>query len=939
MANQFSIFSGLLLKCLQMVIMVKAFQKQETMDNQMPLDQMMMIPYKTVYGISEKCIKTSDDHQLIKKNYQSCQIDAWKKWHITLHQFYTESVNFCCFVYEALECEMRILSKCDIDYSDHNEKETRRLFDKSCQSIMKNNACNLSDDSDYHIYIYYGLIVIGSIGTIMSVAYGGKKIYRWLTTSRETRLEMKAAKLYKKDKFNERYEREYIRAVYEEQVDDIDDELFQNTFNIHDKKSANFKNKSTRSFAKSEKKLKKKIWSDINKELKKDNSDFWDDFNKKSEKYYKELLDVEKKKSWKFWSWSKKETKNVEKNKKRDEFIKSKARLQYEEIKKDNQLRLDKKLEATQNKIKDSKLDLTDDGIQMIERELGKKIRPQKIVADKDVDPLLAKTINILNQEQVDVHHEMLRTKNFKEIKQMNQLETWSTKLKDTRTRIRDSRKMEVMLETLEPTDVNKIPAIDDTNLKSDKQKPQEVDSNLKSTKQKPQELDSNLKSTKQKPQEVDLNLKSTKQKPQEVDSNLKSTKQKPQNKNQTASKTGKEMTKNSDSGISNKATTEKPAIITKTDSKNAQEPKKEKNATSPSETKNNMTPVKDGSKKEESVSKLQDELERHKMLHNEEIKKELKKFDNAIKERNRHIDKIFSIFKQSEDNMFSTVDIIEDKSRDFWLLEIEEKFKFYRLALKMAPNADSYYNESNPENMTAKDVMRKFSQLMIETQIKQENRLCGPIMELVIEEIFENTDYVKLFYPSSNVLKKQAKDTKSKFHSINDPIYAIKPEDRKQLIRKLMRDVEIKEKFFAMTEHRDEYPGMNVEKCSKSDAISKFLTIFNREIKNDKMNSTEFDKDIIKQLSKDKYLLRFALPKNFKDVSKITANVVQTKTMNIDGNRAKPQQHPSSSSSSSSQSNMQSTTNQAGKSLKQTIKEIATQLPPDPLTDILHQS
>ena len=185
---------------------------------------------------------------------------------------YTESVNFCCFVYEALECEMRILSKCDIDYSDHNEKETRRLFDKSCQSIMKNNACNLSDDSDYHIYIYYGLIVIGSIGTIMSVAYGGKKIYRWLTTSRETRLEMKAAKLYKKDKFNERYEREYIRAVYEDQVDDLDDELFQNKFKQiadgkstsvlkQDKKSANFKKESAGSFAKSEKKLKKKIWN------------------------------------------------------------------------------------------------------------------------------------------------------------------------------------------------------------------------------------------------------------------------------------------------------------------------------------------------------------------------------------------------------------------------------------------------------------------------------------------------------------------------------------------------------------------------------------------------------------------------------------------------------------------------------------------------------
>ena len=825
---------------------------------------------------------------------------------------YTESVNFCCFVYEALQCEMRILSECDIDYSDHNEKETRRLFDKSCQSIMKNNACNLSDDSDYHIYIYYGLIVIGSIGTIMSVAYGGKKIYRWLTTSRETRLEMKAAKLYKKDKFNERYEREYIRAVYEDQVDDLDDELFQNKFKQiadgkstsvlkQDEKYQNFKKESAGSFAKSEKILKKKIWSDINKESKKDNSDFWDDFNKKSEKYYKELLDVETKKSWKFWSWSKKETKNVEKNKKRDEFIKSKARLQYEEIKKDNQLRLDKKLEATQNKIKDSKLDLTDDGIQMIERELGKKMRPQKIVADKDIDPLLAKTINILNQEQVDVHHEMLRTKNFAEFKEMNQLEKWSTKLKDTRTKIRDSRKMEDILETLEPTDSKKI---DDTGLKSGKQKPQEVDSNLKSTKQKPQEVNS------------DLN----------------------QDKNQTASKTGKEMTKNSDSGISNKATTEKPAIITKTDSKKTQEPKKEKNATSTSETKNNMTPVKDGSKKEESVSKLQDEQERQKMLLYEEIKNaEASKKELDIKEKNRLLDKIFSIFRQSEDDIFSEVEIIKDESREYWFENRKRKYKFCRTALRMAPNTDSYYNESNPENMTELDVIKKFQELII-----LEEKLNPSSYNYEVGLIFLNEhDFIKLFYPSSNVLKSQAnsdpqlhKGTKLKYKS--DPIYGIKPEQREQLIRKLMRQVEIEEKFLEMAEYRERYPGMNVENYSKSDAISKFLTIFKREIKNDKMNSTEFDKDILKNIPKDKFLLRFALPKNFKDVTKITANVVQTKTMNIDGNTAKPQQH---SSSSTSQSNMQSTTNQAAKSLKQTIKEVATQLPPDPLTDILHQS
>ena len=45
-----------------------------------------MIPYKTVYGVPRRCIGISDLKSTHKK-YRTCQVNAIKKWQITLEHY------------------------------------------------------------------------------------------------------------------------------------------------------------------------------------------------------------------------------------------------------------------------------------------------------------------------------------------------------------------------------------------------------------------------------------------------------------------------------------------------------------------------------------------------------------------------------------------------------------------------------------------------------------------------------------------------------------------------------------------------------------------------------------------------------------------------------------------------------------------------------------
>ncbi|KAH9422145.1 hypothetical protein DERP_002440 [Dermatophagoides pteronyssinus] len=125
-------------------------------------------------------------------------------------------------VYDVLKCETKVLYECDPDYSDRNDKETRRLFDKSCQPIMANNPCSKSEDGGDD-WIWKGLGIAAGVGLFLYLLYECINFWR-----KEYNTEFIAKEAYKAEKFRQKYEKEYIRAVYDHEVDIQDKQYFTN---------------------------------------------------------------------------------------------------------------------------------------------------------------------------------------------------------------------------------------------------------------------------------------------------------------------------------------------------------------------------------------------------------------------------------------------------------------------------------------------------------------------------------------------------------------------------------------------------------------------------------------------------------------------------------------------------------------------------------------
>ena len=113
-----------------------------------------------------------------------------------------------------------MLYECDPDYSDRNDKETRRLFDKSCQPIMAKKPCSKSEDGgDNTLWIALGI----AAGAIITLIVGC--IFFW---RKQLNPESNAKKVYKAEKFQKIYEMEYARAVYDHEVDILNNKSLQN---------------------------------------------------------------------------------------------------------------------------------------------------------------------------------------------------------------------------------------------------------------------------------------------------------------------------------------------------------------------------------------------------------------------------------------------------------------------------------------------------------------------------------------------------------------------------------------------------------------------------------------------------------------------------------------------------------------------------------------
>nr|XP_027204654.1 formin-J-like [Dermatophagoides pteronyssinus] len=135
---------------------------------------MVRYPYKSVYGLP-KSLQCSDT---IQHQFNECEKSSHRKWKVTIDEYFYETKQFCCFVWHAMACEIEKAAKCNQNYSQQIETNTRQLFTSVCDKISSSQRswnCFWTEDM---------IIIAGVVATVITIlliavgAYFGCRQYR-----------------------------------------------------------------------------------------------------------------------------------------------------------------------------------------------------------------------------------------------------------------------------------------------------------------------------------------------------------------------------------------------------------------------------------------------------------------------------------------------------------------------------------------------------------------------------------------------------------------------------------------------------------------------------------------------------------------------------------------------------------------------------------------
>ncbi|KAH9421315.1 hypothetical protein DERP_013764 [Dermatophagoides pteronyssinus] len=135
---------------------------------------MVRYPYKTVYGLP-KSLQCSES---VYHQFNECEKASHREWKVTIDEYFYETKEFCCFVWHAMACEIEIAAKCNRNYSQQIETNTRQLFTSVCDKIRSSQRswnCFWTEDMK---------IIAGVVVTVITVllvvvgAYIGCRQYR-----------------------------------------------------------------------------------------------------------------------------------------------------------------------------------------------------------------------------------------------------------------------------------------------------------------------------------------------------------------------------------------------------------------------------------------------------------------------------------------------------------------------------------------------------------------------------------------------------------------------------------------------------------------------------------------------------------------------------------------------------------------------------------------
>ncbi|XP_075679259.1 uncharacterized protein LOC113798334 isoform X2 [Dermatophagoides pteronyssinus] len=131
-------------------------------------------PYKSVYGLP-KSLQCSDT---IQHQFNECEKSSHREWKVTIDGYFYETKQFCCFVWHAMACEIEKAAKCNQNYSQQIETNTRQLFTSVCDKISSSQRswnCFWTEDM---------IIIAGVVATVITIlliavgAYLGCRQYR-----------------------------------------------------------------------------------------------------------------------------------------------------------------------------------------------------------------------------------------------------------------------------------------------------------------------------------------------------------------------------------------------------------------------------------------------------------------------------------------------------------------------------------------------------------------------------------------------------------------------------------------------------------------------------------------------------------------------------------------------------------------------------------------
>ncbi|XP_075679313.1 uncharacterized protein LOC113794865 isoform X2 [Dermatophagoides pteronyssinus] len=133
--------------------------------------QRIYYPYKPVYGIP----KSLNCDQSVYERFDQCEQSIQQKWEINIPNYFYQTKDFCCFVWDTMDCEIKIAAECSEEYSQKLEANTRETFTAVCKIVGSNHqswSCKWTKLVERNV-----IIAVSVISTILVLIGIGLSIY------------------------------------------------------------------------------------------------------------------------------------------------------------------------------------------------------------------------------------------------------------------------------------------------------------------------------------------------------------------------------------------------------------------------------------------------------------------------------------------------------------------------------------------------------------------------------------------------------------------------------------------------------------------------------------------------------------------------------------------------------------------------------------------